>query len=365
MKIALAFCILLCLPAVMMAQFIYKPGFIINNSNDTTKGFLKEDEETKLYKSVLFATSETGAGEKVFSVTDIKGFSFTGANTYQKVHYIDINGAEVSLFAHVLVSGYFKLFSFKTDSRLFYLVKNSEDSTYLLYDDETTTMGFLETPGNYKNQLLFLSLSCGNLRERLYSIQYTTGDMIDFIQSVNKCKSPNTYSQVLYKKPESTLRFYAYAGGIILGKNENEITGRIMGRIIIPTVSQNTSLNFGVNYMNYNTVSRREPTLDEPFNNEAVRNERITEVPFSIQYILFRGIIQPYVNAGVSLDYEQTSGGFDGQGFKAKPANKFGVGLVASAGIECPLTPNLYIKADLTYELIMHHPVIGIAYFFK
>ncbi len=348
---------------IAQAQFSYKPGFIVNNTGDTVKGFVKEDEEKNFMRGVSFASAVSGDQQKFMTTTDIKGFGFTDGAVYEKTHYADAGGGSFDVFAYYVVAGYYRLFSFLVNDRQYFAIKNQKDSTFLLYDDETTVTGVVETQGNYKNQLLFFARDCESLKAELNNLAFAKSDIISFVNSLNRCVSPSAMTQVLYKKPPGYFRYYAYVAGITLGSNKYDVTGRVMVRYVIPGIDTKSSLNFGINYMKHS-----ETFTELNAGNEQVPGLTVTDivsVPLNIQYNFLKGVVQPYVSGGVSLDLETIEGGVDYVTGPYPSSTKFGIGITGSLGVECPITKNFMVKADWTYELIAHYPVLGISYFFK
>ncbi len=365
MKTALTLALLFFLPLSILAQITYKTGYVVYNNNDTTKGFLKDDDELGYFKGVTFAKSSGGEASAYLTTATIKGFGFNGGNSFEEVHYTNGDGVAADVFAQAVLSGYYRLFTFKANTYLYFAIKTNDDSLYLLYDDQQSVMGDLLKEGNYKNTLSFLSAGCDNLKDRLINFSYSAGEIINYVQLLNKCKSPSTASTLLVKKAASQLKLYVYAGGITLGNSNSELTGRLIAKILTPSIDKKSSINIGINYLAYSHLEQKTPSYDLPYWAQSTLKEDIIEVPFTLQYNFSKGIIQPYVNVGPSLVYQHVRGGFDNAGYLASPKNQFGVGLAAAIGIECPITHSLYIKADWTYELILHYPTIGISYFLK
>src|SRR5215471_6773694 len=122
------------MPVLCYSQSDFKSGFIVKNNGDTVKGFLKEDVQSELQKGVVFKSSNTDAGTTL-TFSDIKAFGYDGGNTFKKISYADpSDNSSNELFAKLMLNGHYTLYSFYKSDRQYYVVKTSEDSTYLLRD---------------------------------------------------------------------------------------------------------------------------------------------------------------------------------------------------------------------------------------
>lgn len=336
------------------AQSDFAEGYIILNNNDTVGGFLKQEVESNLLTRLVFKTNKNEKLPEEYSPGEIKAFSFYGGNSFESIYFKDADAFPVVYFAKELLKGYYDLYSFRKNDLQYYIIKH-QDSAYLLYDDILLSSGIYDTKGNYRNLLLFLSRDCSKLTNQISGIRYSESDIIDFTQKINTCIEPNKTSSVIHVKPKSKTSFYVYAGGLPLG-DKYQLTGRALARIYTPSISRNVSLNAGVNYLSHKTI-QETPGKKENY----VTN--IYSATLTVQNNFTTGIIQPYVEAGMGVAYKQETNPFyqsSGSGFQSK----YGFDFVLALGVEGYITKQLAIKADWRYELVMHYPVIGIAYFF-
>lgn len=351
----------LALSCICFAQSSFKPGFIITNTGDTTRGYLKQDEENNLSYEIVFKNNSADANSKTLSVSDIVSFGFENENIFQRISYTNpFDSNHVMRFAKLLLTGHYDLFSFTEKGQKLFLLTGTNDSSYLLYDDEITNNGELSQSGNYKNQLFFLSRNCDNLKNTVTALSFTDAKIIDYVKSMNSCIEPSSGSNIVYKKEKAEKIIYAYAGGISIGK-EYEITGRVIARFTIPAIDKKSSFNVGINYMrlyeqNVQTISYQR-TITEKITHE------IISIPLTLQYNFTRGIIRPYCDGGVSLDYLKESHAIADY-HSNKKTSRLGVGLAFAAGIEGYITPNFFLKGEWRYELMLQYPTIGIAYSF-
>lgn len=355
--------ILTVFPFILVAQSDLKTGFIVKTTGDTVKGYLKQISEKQLDNKVAF-NSNISSDPAIFTTKEIECFGYEGGNTYAKVSYIHpIDLTKHERFAKILVNGYYTLFSFWQKDISYFVVKDKNDSTYLLFDDHfSKASGILDEKGNYKNQLLYLSFNCRGLSASIDYLEYSQTSLTKYVNDINKCLAPGTKSSIAYKKDKTNLNVYAYAGGMAVSKG-HEFSGRVMVRLTIPTLDKNVSFNGGVNYISYQKTSFVD--VYYPGNKKEQTEDRsIVSVPLSIQYSISSKWIRPYLDAGVCFDYIKTDNNLNYANQK-QHNTKFGGSFLVAIGIEGYVTKKLMIKADWRYELFLHYPTIGVGYFFK
>ena len=352
-SLKLLLCILFfCVVNTTFSQSDFVKGYVILNNSDTLNGFLNQDIENNLSKHVAFSDNENGNPVKEYSSTDIQAFYFNGGNLFESISITDVNGLPAVYFAKYILKGYYNLYSFRRNDVQYFIIKH-EDTTYLLYDDIVFPSGTLDTKGNYRNQLLFLSRSCGNLTGQVPQLSYSENVLTGFVHKINDCVAPGNTSSTIGVKTRSKVDFYVYAGGLPLG-DKYEYTGRALARISIPSVSKTTFINAGISYM-----STKKP--EEVYNKKVDFLTNMFNVGLTIQNNFTTGVIQPYIELGIGLSSTKTK---DMSKENAQFESHTSADLIAAVGIEGYVTKKLAIKADWRYELMLHYPVIGIAYFF-
>lgn len=349
------------IPLFLLSQSKLVPGFIIKHNDDTLRGYLKEIPEKKVEDKILFTPNKETA-PTIFSTKEVQSFGYEGGNVYNKVKYIypeDLTTNE--RFAKKLVEGNYRLYMFWKQDKSYFIVNTYEDSTYLLYDDNMSYSGIISEKGNYKEKLLYLSVPCESLKAKVEYLNYNQTSMAGYVDRLNKCILPSEQNTIVYKKDRSYLNIFVYAGAMPLG-SRYEFTGRIIGRFTIPSIDKNMSVNVGLNYMMNKKSTPVQVSNTAEYKNIEYKN--IYSVPFTIQYNFIQSKIRPYIDAGLSLDYLDKATKRD-YSQKKTYDKQFGVGFIIAAGIEGYITNRLMIKADWRYELFMHYPAVGIAYFLK
>jgi hypothetical protein len=349
------------------SQNNFAPGFIVKNNGDSVKGYIEQGNEAKIFEKVNFKSDLTQNATQYLTATDISSFGFFGGNTFKKIAYTDpTENKQYVTFAKYLLKGYNSLYTFSRDDRTYFLIKNQQDSTYLLYDDIYTSTGSYTQTGNFRNVLLFVASGCGNLRNQITQLSYTEGEMLGLVAKINNCVAPSVANEVLYKKPKTELHVYGYAGGMYLGSN-HEFTGRLIAKFTLPSVDKKTSLNVGVNFMqNYKTqyvyIAYEGNYLGTKTKQTVTNN--IVSIPFTLQYYFTTGKVRAYFDAGFCYIFRNESGVLD-EFRNPTTTNDNGPTYVIGAGIDYFVSNNLFIKADWRQEYMLHYPTIGISYFFK
>lgn len=353
-KGCLLLAILIC-SGKIFAQSNFVSGYVVKNNNDTLKGFLKADVEKNLTKQVIFSSNASGESQQTFTGNEVKAFYFNNGSLFENITYKDTANTPAQIFAKALLKGYYNLYSFRNNEIEYFVVQKDADS-YLLFDDVILPNGTLDAKGNYRNQLMFLSRDCSKLQSFITTVRYTENELLNFISKLNNCIAPSNSNKSLYVKEKSEAHLFVFAGGLPLGSNKYEYTARIGARISVPSISKSTFVYIAATYLGEKSqVSVYGKQKDHIIN--------VASIGITLQNNFTTGIIQPYLEVGVGGAYKH----------EKNPANalspntfqnKYGVDIIAALGIEGHITKSLVVKADWRYELLMHYPVIGIAYCF-
>jgi hypothetical protein len=218
----------------------------------------------------------------------------------------------------------------------------------------------VEQLANYQNYLNFISVPCESLKNKYTQISYDEKSISDFVLATNNCISGGS-SRSFYQKQKAVLTPIVFAGGLPISGQENQITANFTLRVVFPHIDEHTSLNIGVNYSNTTYMMAYSKSLNS--NYQYYTKEQITSIPFTVQYNVTQGRVQPYFYLGFS--YAHITKDNLGSGYWVQPnENYYGFCLVGGLGIEAKIVSGLYIKADWRYELFMQYPAVGVSYHF-
>lgn len=245
------FVLLLLAPLFTIAQSNYKPGYIIDFKGDTAKGFIDYKEWDQNPKNIKFKANFTNSDTKKLNITDIKAFSVTGFEYYERyvvrtsMDYVDIphvtTGIDTTtkmdtVFLRVLQKGKnVTLYSYTDHIKArFYIKDNSsvvpEELIYRVYRNPEN-LGTLITKNNYVGQLTILvhnlGLDSAKVANLIVQQNYTESDMVSIVSKINGGNSEKTNeTKSLY-----SIKFHAglainasslhYSGGSELAINAN------------------------------------------------------------------------------------------------------------------------------------------------
>jgi len=354
MKYRLLF-LLLTLNAYAYSQESFVKGYIVRNSGDTIRGFIKRDMDISLAKGVYFKSEMYQKQSQFQTAKEISAFAFEKGNIYHSLTYSDPldNGSQKTEFAKFLVDGKVSLYAVPRRTTYFFYIKSASDTGHLIYGDAYGARGRVIEPGNFRNVLNMEAQNCEKLKPRVGNIRFYQTDIIQFVSDLNQCAGDDQ-SQVHYKRTRNEVRFLLYGGGMSLNHNSTyTFQGQV--RLISPGVSKRTSIVTGFHYAH--VVSFEYSQIEAA---DANFTTDVFSIPFLFQYNFTETKIQPLIYGGFSFAYRKEKNP-DLTDPNVAESN-FGFALVGGVGIEYYPIKHLAIKADWRYEFTAFTPTIGIAY---
>lgn len=242
---------------IAKAQKNLQPGYIVNNANDTSNGFIDFREWYKNPETVLFSPSKETALQK-FTINDASGFSITGREQYKRYYVAismnknvvgDMNERDTtqrkdSVWLKVLLAGRnVQLFSYADDvkSRL-YILPSDETVPVELKNTEYLSGGQLVSEKEYKHILLANAkkYAPGNIEliNKISSTGFYKTDILDICYKINGLDK-NAIKNNAVTAIEKQHRFKFWAGiGVNNGKikidGNNRYSGITNGSTISP-----------------------------------------------------------------------------------------------------------------------------------
>ena len=232
MKRALPIIILLSLPLCLLAQSKFKMGYLLNNSNDTLKGYVRYSAKQINPDRVEFK-AESNALSKVLTISDCAGFGVVNGSSFKRaVVNISMNNTNVnrlveirdtaklggknnllardSVFLKILQEGVnITLFSYTDKLKTRFYMQNKEEAEPVeLIMNVYSDLGTIVKERTYLRQLLLqmqkyipnLSLSDANIN----GVQYAEDDLIEVVSKINN----QSYTKPVFK----SVSFFAGAG---------------------------------------------------------------------------------------------------------------------------------------------------------
>jgi hypothetical protein len=339
----------------------YLPGYLINSGGDTMNVVLQEEIRSELLLQVKYKRDVQSADISVAKAGEITGFGYTGGSIYKSISLqedpSDSNSVK-KYFAEHLLAGSYDLFVFTKKDRVVYVV-NKENQYYQLTNTVYRASGQVDEPGNYQNQLLFLSVSCNIPQSEIERVRFDDNALIDFVTKLNRCANPGKAVVNYYHKEKSKVGAMAFIGGLPVNSSY-QISAEIVARFSYPKINKNITFNIGVHYS-------RSPFIesDRTYGNilfQIKKTDVLISVPATIQYNFTAGIIQPYVNVGFAVgSFKETTVDYRGEVHN----DRITIAGVGEIGLEIKLVPFLLIKGGWRYESYIQHPAVGVAFKFN
>jgi hypothetical protein len=357
--------LLLCISIYSSAQTNFAAGYIVKTDGDTLHGYLQEEIRSQLVFEIQFKTENSNSSFQTFTTNDVKAFKYETGNHYKKITFkntLPDSGYMETVFALELVEGAYNLYSYILKEETYFIAEGN-GASYFLYNTTYNANGAVLIEGNYISRLGVLAAACPNKSFNTEQLNYAEKDISKYIFDLNNCLSPNTASINHYQKPKAVSQIVLFAGGIILGKNKNQVTADAAMRLMYPQLSKDLFIIIGIHFSNSNRIQK---DVDYNYNHFTyLFSDEVICVPLTLQYNFEIGPIHPYLGGGFAAAYlNEKNTTTDYYAAHIPPQNRFGVSVIAAAGIEGNITNNLLIKAEWRYEFFFQYPVVGIAYSF-
>jgi len=357
--------VFLCLVTIgfkSISQKNFVPGYIIKNNGDSIHGLLQEEIKKELLNQVKFSASPNAAAI-VYTPDLIRTFGYDGRDTYKSISFsasLGDSSFSKTCFARYLVSGYYDLYAY-TENEATYFVIRQGDSTYFLYNTTYSAIGSEKDKGNYQEKIRILSAACFTLTYTSDRVVYAEKDMAHFFQDVNRCMLPEKQVTNYYHNPKVNWDVVAFAGGLPLGE-QSQLAADLALRLYYPEINKKAFLRVGMHFSN--KLSTSEMVSGANVKYELDTRHLIISFPVTFQYYFTKGILQPYLNFGLSIAYmEKTE--YKSPESEQDFSEAWHGSIVAAAGLEVHFTPRFFLNAEWRYELILQYPVIGLSYKFR
>ena len=354
--------------SIAFAQRNLSEGYIVRNNGDTIRGFIGDRPEYELWRSVKFKTQRKDRQFQDLGTGDIRALEYNGA-LYRPITFnnsqVDTPGV-YSGFGKVLVEGYYELYHFYQDNESYFVVRR-DTATYFLYE-KADDNGVI-VPGGFQNLLNYFSSDCPVNKEILRT-QFTEKALSNFMMQVNAClgKGAAAVGVSHYKSAPAKLNFVLFAGGIPGSATSQAVVDGAL-RLSFPQWDKHASLNLGFRYTSITTTYNLINFFNQPFTVKAT--DKISSIPFTFQYNLFSGIIQPYPVVGFSYAISTISAPYvsplslsPNSSDPPFPGSHTEVAVVLGGGIEIHPFKELFIRSEYRYETRNQKFVFGLGYKF-
>jgi hypothetical protein len=210
------------------AQTSYREGYIVNNTGDTSKGWIDYRQWERNPNAIMFKRDLTGAQSQRFTVADLTSFEITGSDRYcRAIVNKDVRPVDLQLiaetdkdttvvdtvFLRILLDTKISLYEL-IDSKPHYFIKeNGKDYTELLYKVRIRGARTQTLPV-FQDQLRNLLTAAGKDNNQAFVVRtnYKERDLVKAIEKVNKLIYGDTVSYTV-PKDKNAVSFYV-GGGI-------------------------------------------------------------------------------------------------------------------------------------------------------
>ncbi|HEV2353916.1 MAG TPA: outer membrane beta-barrel protein [Puia sp.] len=335
------------------------PGYIVRVSGDTVRGLLKEQGTDESAKQISFKSSAADNDYQQYSFDAVKSFGYDGGNLFRAITFPDTRKEETvtrTYYGKLLVTGEFDLYTFTEDGILYFLVRK-DTSFYMVYDDDLRSVPYVK--GNFRNELNFFAQSCEAAEREIDRAYYSVPDMISFFQKLDECVNPNKAVASYFHKAKADVKLFVFGGGLPLGP-QSQLVGEVRVQLVWAQLDPKVSFNLGLHYAVVNTK------VKDPYYTVATlydyKNYQIKSLPLTVQYSFTRGVVQPFILAGLSIaTVDEQTNNPNLVDPTTTLVGHYGLSYLVGAGIEARVTHVLWVRAEWRYEYLVQYPAIGVA----
>lgn len=301
----------------------FRPGYIVTNDTDTTRGLVAYEEGAQVYQSCNFKASENGA-TTVYSPTDIKGYGFENDKIFESREVSVTDEPATKTFVEVIVRGAVSLFK---AGRIFWINKNGDDLQKLVNTAESGMVrgtAVIKYGNEHIHVLTALMSDCPGLQRRIEKIQLAERPLTILVSDYNQCRGEPV---LIYKSSKPWTKVVA---GITLGVNlsmlsfesdvpDHYLTGKfevsatpavgLSADVSFPRFSERLAFHAELTYLStkYNSYKADFYTLVSVRNYTSIAIDQL-KLPLGFRYQFPIGNLMPYVSAGISQTLHLSKG---------------------------------------------------------
>jgi len=195
------FCFLATALSAQSGEFL--TGYIVSTAQDTTYGYIKDVNRTRIGEEIQFKTDLAQADPTTYTPEELSAFFFE-PSFYFSAQYIELDGQSQKRFLRKLVEGYASLYQYVYDGVGYLMQKESGEQVQLKKENRATTQKYVEDRA-YVGKIKYLFQDCPAFVTYDEKIGYNENDLIQVVKEYNACVRPDVPSKVLNEKRK--LRF--------------------------------------------------------------------------------------------------------------------------------------------------------------
>lgn len=227
MKIKISIVLLLLLIEFIIipiySQSNYLPGYIISNSNDTTKGFIQKirSGSTKCYFK-----KESNDKEIEYSPQDISSYRFVDNGKFYVSRIAPFQDGEKRVFLEFLIKGKANIFFIRENIDHYFIETDNNKLMELSEYPETVkdSMGVMWVkPTKYKGKLLYMLSDCPEIQKDIESMELQATPLINLAKKYHKIVC-NNESCIIYERKSQPVKVHSsFEAGMNFSHLYNEV----------------------------------------------------------------------------------------------------------------------------------------------
>ena len=309
-------------------------------------GYIRSDDLYTRSTGVCFKRSLEDQKCELYDTSQVSSFQVANGETFDLIHVaVDNHRKEIDLFAYLIFKGE-KLSLYKSvyNAKLFYVL--SKDGAYYALQNNKLISGEIEIRKyNYHGLLNYVTEGVAYRSHK--KMKFDEDYFVEIVSEYNTFKGADGQDLRVEKKSDNFLMFNAGLG--VEGGGFSSYYGQVLYRKYMPHLSRKISLNFGISYYNYEFQERNKNF-----------KRSLLSIPIKFQHNFFHGPIRPYVFAGFSFTYFDTSEKYNHSFLRERLDRKYGLDVLYGTGIEIEIFKKMYVKAEYRREVYSHPVLFGI-----
>ncbi|OON69109.1 porin family protein [Hymenobacter sp. CRA2] len=316
---------LLCVGSALavQAQSDFRPGYIVQPAGDTLRGEVDYRGAQRSSRLARFRPSASGAVTE-YQPEQLRGYGFPGSRAYESHEVVaDSSNRRQRYFLEVLAVGKASVYSLRDekDREHYYLSLGTEPVAELVkrtvrVKDADGRMFDQEQP-IYRNMLAAAFSACPDVQGHLSKLPFSSGALAGAAARYNECMSGSVMKGgSVRQRPKAHATFTVTAGAgtstLTIKESAYSSDGEYKGSLkpvvglgmnfSIPAVSEKLSFQLEGQYhaQSYNLYSSWG-TSTSPAPASQKTSFSYVRVPVLLRYSLQRGLVRPYVQAGITL----------------------------------------------------------------
>lgn len=270
------------------AQTSTGQGYIIAQNQDTLRGYLMDDLDINLSKSVKFSLNVSGADSKEYGPTDILGFTFNSGKSFES---IDAKFSDEKVFAKKLADGKIKvLYEQGIEPQKFNMHLYRQDTNFsvvLEYPEKTIVeKGAKKFSQTSKKYLGILSVITEGFN--IPDLKFKQKPLMSYLNDYNR-KHSTTFRTFEYVRKVETSYDASIGAHFFGGSDDKQFRAAFFRDKLFPERSKKVYFRAGLTYRYADIVTSGDHILNV--------------LPFGFRYQPNQGKVSPYAHASLGLAF--------------------------------------------------------------